>query len=108
MVDSKKINKFLFQDNVRRLCLIDMLRRKQYLSVITLEQLEDLTRSINTLVNNLQYAFDNSKMMIEVSDEHSCNSSLFRDVFTHTVMDIKPTCNDSIKRLNERLKERWE
>lgn len=102
-----KIDKFLFQDNIRRLCLIDMLRRKSYLSGITLEQLEDLTREINTLIGNLQYAFENSKMMIEVSDEHSSNSSLFRDIFTHTVMDIKPICEDSIKRMNEKLKERW-
>ena len=99
---------YTFKDNIRRLCLYDMIRRKPYLKNITLAELEGLVLSINSLVSNLEYHFREGTPKIEVRDESNwSSSSLFRDIFLHSVLDIPITCNGTMKDFKEVLKNRW-
>lgn len=109
MAKQNKIDKYLFRDNVSRLCLYDMLRRKSYLQTLTLKELDNLVRSVNTLLFNLQSDFESGKMMINVSDEHNWSeSTLFRNIFLHNVLDVKIICGGTTKDFKNKLTKRWE
>lgn len=102
------IDIYTFKDNIRRLCLYDMIRRKPYLKNITLEELDGLVLSINSLVSNLEYDFKMGTPKIEVRDRDNwTSSSLFRDIFLHNVLDIPIECNGTTKDFKEMLRERW-
>ena len=108
MKQEDDIDIYTFKDNIRRLCLYDMLRRKPYLKNITLEELEGLVQSINTLVSNLEYHFKEGIPKINVRDESNwSSSSLFRDVFLHNVLDIPIECEGTTKDFKEMLRNRW-
>ena len=99
---------YTFKDNIRRLFLYDLLRRKTYLKNITLNDLDGLVQSINTLVSNLEYDFKNGTPKIDVSDtDNWSSSSLFRDIFLHNVLDIPIKNNGTTKNLKTMLKKRW-
>ena len=105
---SEKVDKYLFEDNVKRLCLYDMLRRKDYLQKLTLEDLENLVNSVNTLTSNLQSDFEDGSIKIDVSDKDKwSSSSLFRDIFIHNILDIKIRYNGTVKDFKQMLKDRW-
>lgn len=108
MTTNEKIDTYTFKDNIRRLCLYDMIRRKPYLKNITLDELDGLVQSINTLISNLEYDFKMGTPKIEVRDKDNwTSSSLFRDVFLHNVLDIPIECNGTTKDFKEMLKNRW-
>ena len=102
------IDIYTFKDNIRRLCLYDMIRRKPYLKNITLEELDGLVLSINSLISNLEYHFRKGTPKINVSDtDNWSSSSLFRDIFLHNVLDIPIENKGTTKNLKEMLRERW-
>lgn len=108
MKSEDDIDTYTFKDNIRKLCLYDMIRRKPYLKNITLEELDGLVLSINSLISNLEYHFREGTPKIEVRDKSNwSSSSLFRDVFLHNVLDIPITCNGTMKNFKEMLRERW-
>ena len=102
------IEKETFEDNIRRLCLYDMIRRKSYLRNITLDELDELVLSINSLVSNLEYHFKKGTPKVNVKDRDNWfSSSLFRDIFLHNVLDIPIEYNGTTKDFKEMLKKRW-
>jgi len=103
-----KMNKFLFKDNIKRLFLYDMLRRKSYLGSLTLNQLENLVIEINILTSNLQSDLKDGIPMIKISDEDNWpTSSLLRDIFLHNVLDVKIKNGGSTKDFKEKLEKIW-
>lgn len=108
MDKDKLIEEHIFKDNIRRLCLYDMIRRKQYLKNLTLEELDGLVQSINALISNLEYNFKRGTPKIHVEDKDNWpSSSLFRDIFLHNVLDIPIEYNGTTKDLKDMLKNRW-
>lgn len=104
----EKENLYFTRDNTRRLFLYDMLRRKEYLQNIKLEDLDNLVRSINTLIANLEHNFKQGKIKIEVSDRDNwASSSLFRDIFLHNILDIPVKYEGTVKMFKDKLIKRW-
>lgn len=105
----EKINKYLFEDNIRRLFLVDMLRRKEYLKSITIEQLDCLMSDINTLISNLDSDFKKGKRKITVGDNANWDSSsLFRDIFLNNVLEIPIEWHGTKEDFKKMLEKRWE
>jgi hypothetical protein len=107
---AKKIDNYLFEDNLKRYLLKDMLIRKEYLKNLTLGQLDSLIRDINVLMNNLERDFKRSEKIIAVSDDSNWEGNhLFKNLILYNCLNIKSddTTNDDAKRFSAMLKERW-
>jgi len=103
-----KIDKYYTHDNLRRFFLTDMLRRKSYLKLISIENLNSMVNDINTLVSNLNSNIKDGKMMIKIEDRHNWSgSTLFQNIILHNVLDVKIDYNGSNKDFKNMLKERW-
>ena len=108
MNEKEKIDKFLFEENVRRLCLFDSLRRKPYLQGLTLKELDCLIDSVLTLITNLNNNFEKGTPMINVSDKDSWSgSSLFRNIFIYNVLEFPINYDGTDKKFKQKLIDRW-
>ena len=101
------INDYLFEDNIIRFALKVKLSKKTYLQSLTLENLDDLIRTINVLISNLNHNFEKGKKKFDISDEHnwSANDELI-DILLHNVLDFDPQ-DVGGKELKKKIMERW-
>ena len=96
------------KDNTRRLFLFDLLRRKEYLKDIKLNELDNLVYSINSLISNLEYYFRKGEIKINVKDSDNWDSgSLMRDIFLHNILEIPIDYRGTTKDFKDKLLERW-
>ena len=96
------------KDNLRRYFLKDLLMRKTCLKNVTLEQLDQLVYSINTLVSNLESNFENGELKLDIHDKDNWEGGgKFRDIILHNALDIPITYGGSTKDFKHMLEKRW-
>ncbi len=104
----KKIDNFLFEDNIKRYFLKDMLIRRKALEELKIKEIDSLVRDINVLFSNLNSNFKDNKKMIHVSDNNNWEGDdLFRNIVLHNVLDIVPKYGGTVKDFKETLLARW-
>lgn len=104
----EKIDNFMFEDNIRRFFLYDLLRRKKCLKGITLNDLDWLVNDINTLISNLNSDLKEGKKLIKISDkDNQEGGSLFRKIILHNTLDIPIKYEGSEKEFKGMLENRW-
>ena len=102
------MDNYLFEDNIFRYFLKEMLVKKSSLNDLTIKEIDSLVRDINTLLSNLRSDFKNSKKMLEVSDKDNWEGgTLFRNIILHNVLDINPEYEGTTKDFKNKLLERW-
>lgn len=111
MDENKNMDSYLFEDNVKRYFLKDMLIKKPYLKTLTISEIDSLVRDINVLMSNLQFEFKNSKKVWNISDENNWDEdSEFRDIILYTILDrqLNNSFRDGGFRFTKKLKKRWD
>ena len=104
----EKINNYLFEDNIKRYFLKEMLIKKACLKNLTIKEIDSLVRDINILINNLNSAFKRGEKVINISDKNNWEGdNLFKNIILHNVLEIKNVWHGSEKDFKDKLINRW-
>lgn len=102
-----KIDRFLFETNVKKICLFDNLMRREEFKDFSITNLKHLVDDIIIFVGNLEGNLKKCEPKIKVGDgDYWCNSDKLIDIFKINVMEFKPYFMGEID-FKEELKKRW-